>query len=178
MSNKKMIPTVRFFRMVIPLLYLCLAGPSAFSSEMTGASGVQVDMRNMSPQATDEEIKDEEPDLYHRILTKEEQFERDQKDYEKQVEDADKEILTQQQAIANSITQESIVDAVSLLSGEEGRIGIQFGEQPEGFQKFLSDPKFAKTIELIDKYPSRYHEPDGSVSSETLQMVYGQSRQP
>ena len=75
MSNKKMIHTIRFFWVVIPLLLLCLAGPPAFSSEMTEASGDQVDMRNMSPQATDEEIAELVSgnstftfDLYHEIL--------------------------------------------------------------------------------------------------------------
>lgn len=75
MSNKKMIHTIRSFWMVIPLLYLCLAGPSAFSSEMTGSCCDPVAKRDMSPQATDEEIAELVSgnaaftfDLYHEIL--------------------------------------------------------------------------------------------------------------
>jgi len=119
-----------------------------------------------------DEIREDDPDLYHRILSENESYDERVKAHKDRVEEADKAILAQQKEIADAVTMESIVSAVSELAGTAGRLGVPFEEQPDEFKNFITDEKFTATFDHIDKYPSRYREPDGSLSKDTIMLVY------
>lgn len=119
-----------------------------------------------------EDLKDTDPDAYFEYLENHNQFKRQKEDYEQKVQtevEAEKNLALAQ---AYEATVDSFMQFAREAKGLSVAPGKKWAEQPEELRNYYDSPEFQKIIEAVEKNPKRYYEEDGSISFDTLRMVY------
>jgi|GEM_PF-1745236 len=120
-----------------------------------------------------ERLRVDNPDGYIEAVQAKKDYDRDKEDYDRQIKDAEEEELKLRQDAAAQDTIDSVIDfAVKVVGIEDGKKGKPWDDQPEELQEFYKSEKFQELISFVEANPKKFYEDDGSISADTLRMVW------
>jgi len=120
-----------------------------------------------------ETLRVDDPNGYIEAVQDKKDYDRAKEDYDRETKEAEEEELKLRQDAAEQDTIDSVIDfALNIKGIEGGKKGKPWDDQPEELKEFYQSDKFQELISFVEANPKKFYEDDGSITHDTLRMVW------